>query len=101
MLGNSNVIAGDKQVIIGLSNSTTGGAIEQILIGHNNTSSLTGSGVVGHNLTSLWAQGITMNQVALANYANINFADDTAAATGGVPLGGVYHNAGAMRIRIV
>ena len=25
---------------------------------------------------------------------------DAAAATGGVPLGGVYHNAGAVRIRI-
>jgi hypothetical protein len=30
-----------------------------------------------------------------------NYADDTAAATGGVPIGGIYHNAGAIRIRIV
>jgi hypothetical protein len=30
-----------------------------------------------------------------------NFADDTAAAAGGIPLGGMYHNAGAIRIRIV
>lgn len=30
-----------------------------------------------------------------------NFVDDTAASAGGVPIGGIYHNAGAIRIRIV
>jgi len=30
-----------------------------------------------------------------------NFADDTAAAAGGVPVGALYHNAGNVRIRIV
>lgn len=29
-----------------------------------------------------------------------NYADDTAAAAGGVPVGGVYHNAGALRVRL-
>jgi len=30
-----------------------------------------------------------------------NYVDDTAAAAGGIPIGGMYHNAGAIRIRIV
>lgn len=30
-----------------------------------------------------------------------NYVDDTAAAAGGIPKGGIYHNAGALRIRIV
>ena len=30
-----------------------------------------------------------------------NYANDIAAAAGGIPLGGMYHNAGAIRIRIV
>lgn len=30
-----------------------------------------------------------------------DYADDTAAAAGGIPIGGIYHNAGAIRIRIV
>jgi hypothetical protein len=30
-----------------------------------------------------------------------NFANDGAAAAGGIPIGGMYHNAGAIRIRIV
>jgi len=29
-----------------------------------------------------------------------NYADDTAAAAGGVPIGGVYHDAGNLRVRI-
>jgi hypothetical protein len=39
--------------------------------------------------------------LVLFNYSSLNFADDTAAAAGGVVLGQVYHNAGALRIRIV
>ena len=30
-----------------------------------------------------------------------NYANDTAAQAGGIPIGGIYHNAGAIRIRIV
>jgi hypothetical protein len=30
-----------------------------------------------------------------------DYANDGAAAAGGVPIGGIYHNAGAIRIRIV
>lgn len=29
-----------------------------------------------------------------------NYADDTAAASGGVPVGGAYHNAGELRVRL-
>lgn len=29
-----------------------------------------------------------------------NYANDAAAATGGVPIGGLYHNAGAVRVRL-
>lgn len=30
-----------------------------------------------------------------------NYANDAAAAGGGVPIGGIYHNAGALRVRLV
>lgn len=30
-----------------------------------------------------------------------NHANDAAAAAGGVPIGGLYHNAGAVRVRLV
>ncbi len=39
-------------------------------------------------------------QLVLSNYASLDFADDAAAATGGVPLGGVYHNNSDLKIRV-
>ena len=100
MIGNSNVIGNNYHVMVGYGNNVTG-ADNQIAIGRGNTSALADTGVIGYNLTSLWAGGITMNQIALANYANLNFADDTAAAAGNVPLGGVYHTSGALKVRTV
>ncbi len=29
------------------------------------------------------------------------YADDTAAASGGVPVGGLYHNAGIVQVRLI
>jgi hypothetical protein len=39
-------------------------------------------------------------RVILPTVVGFNFADDTAAAAGGIPVGGLYHNAGALRIRL-
>jgi len=44
--------------------------------------------------------GGTSGTLIISGYSVLNFPDDPSAATGGVPLGGVYHNAGALRIRI-
>lgn len=41
----------------------------------------------------------SLGHLILAGLVADNFADDTAAATGGVPVGGLYHNAGAVRVR--
>lgn len=30
-----------------------------------------------------------------------NFANDAAAATGGIPVGGLYHTSGAVKVRLV
>ena len=39
-------------------------------------------------------------RIVMPTIVGFNFADDTAAATGGIPIGGLYHNAGALRIRL-
>jgi hypothetical protein len=36
----------------------------------------------------------------ISDYSALNFTDDTGASAGGVPTGGIYHNAGAVRIRL-
>ena len=54
-----------------------------------------GTGVVAETMNTT-----TVAMLQIANYGSMNYADDTAAATGGIPLGGVYHTAGALKIRI-
>jgi hypothetical protein len=49
----------------------------------------------------LTISGSFVDTMVIANYASINFADDTAAAAGGIPLGGVYRNGNFLMIRIV
>ena len=56
---------------------------------------------LGYGVVAATANTATVNLFQIAGYASMNYADDTAAAAGGIPLGGVYHNAGALRIRIV
>ena len=113
----SNIIFGNQAVIIGgddhniiYGSATT--ANSAIIAGQANTVSHVRSVIVGGtaltssmddevvvpNLTVASTTGVS--QFVIANYGNLDFADDSAAATGGVPLGGVYHNSGALRIRI-
>ena len=69
-------------------------------IGRESTANLAGGVAIGYQVTTLWEYATTVNQLAVKNYAALNFADDTAAATGGVPLGGIYQTSGALKIRI-
>jgi len=61
----------------------------------------TGAGGTGAN-TFYGSQTITgtTGTLILANYVLYNFPNDIYAATGGIPLGGIYHNSGAVRIRL-
>lgn len=43
---------------------------------------------------------VVVPSMIINDYSSYNFADDTAAAAGGVVLGQVYHNSGALRVRI-
>jgi len=44
---------------------------------------------------------VVVPQLVMTEYASLNFADDAAAALGGVVLGGVYHTSGALKVRLV
>lgn len=61
------------------------------------------SGNFFRNTPGLTVAGATFdaasNTLTIIDTAN-NFATDAAAATGGVPIGGLYHNAGAVRVRL-
>ena len=85
-------------VAIGESAEATG--VDSGAYGRNSFASAAGAYAIGP-VTASTADTVTMKLLQLANYASMNFADDAAAATGGIPLGGVYHTSGALKIRIV
>jgi len=56
--------------------------------------------------SSVWTQNdnvrlATSTMVLASVSSSFNFVDDTAAASGGVPLGGLYHTSGSVKIRLV
>lgn len=55
---------------------------------------------LGNGVTAAIADGVTVKNFVIANHANLDFPDDTTAAAGGVPVGGVYHTSGAIKIRL-
>ena len=63
--------------------------------GHSRSVILGGSG-----LTTSYDEEVLVPNLTIANYSSLNFSGDTAAAAGGVVLGQVYHDNGALRIRI-
>ena len=62
----------------------------------------TGAGSTGPNTFygNQTISGGTSGTLILSGASALNFSDDNAAATGGVPLYGIYHQNGALRIRL-
>jgi hypothetical protein len=70
--------------------------------GSVSATSLTGSLRVTGNSTYSGSQTVTTGYVVLTQVSqSLNYADDAAAASGGVPLGGLYRNGNFIAIRIV
>ena len=87
-----------------------------LLLGKNNTNTrydvgpfninpaviISGGTGVSSDAIIVTNSGGNISQVVLPEvYANNNYLNDGQAALGGVPIGGIYHNAGELRIRIV
>lgn len=93
IVGEYNLVSNiDSAFIIG--NGTGTGDRKNLLIASNNTVQVTGSlDVTG----SIETDGfVILSQVS----SSLDFADDSAAASGGVPLGGLYRNGNAIQIRL-
>jgi hypothetical protein len=73
---------------------------------HNVDVASTQTGSMLYNSGSVWT---STNNVKIQNgyvilsqvSASLNYVNDTEAATGGVPLGGLYHTSGSIKIRLV
>lgn len=119
-LGGGNFMNAERSILIGAQQSLTS-PYSVLLGGEGNTFNSTGKynnmfngsgntiggSYSGVSMLSCFGRTATRNNatfvenLVIFNYSNLNYADDTAAAAGGVVLGQVYHNNGALRIRIV
>lgn len=123
--GVGNTSGGTRTVTIGSAYNTCNG-VDSVNFGFSSTVNGLRSGAIGgvantvntSYSVALGGQSITTNKsdeavctlfriagnatnmLMIDNYATLAFADDAAAATGGVPLGGVYQNSGVLQIRI-
>lgn len=86
---------------VGIGDNARSTSLQAIAIGHDTLASANNAVALGNNVTASVADYTTTNNLQLLNYAALNFANDSAAATGGVPLGGIYHTSGALKIRLV
>ena len=98
---NSNVYGTFSLIGAGAAHNCNGNQ-SAIIGGQSNTNNHDYSVVLGGSgLTTNYAEEVLVPNLTIANYGSLNYADDTAAAAGGVVLGQVYHNNGQLRIRIV
>lgn len=95
--GYNAVASGNESTAIGVNTDAT--ASLSTALGYNAQATAAGAVAIGE-VTASTVNTTTLKLLQIANYATMNFADDTAAATGGIPLGGVYHTSGALKIRI-
>ena len=86
--GTGNNASGNYSTIIGSNSSNTNSKTRAIMLGTSGRTATTDTATFVENLV-------------VFNYSNLNYADDTAAAAGGVVLGQVYHTGGVLKIRIV
>ena len=99
VIGYNALATGQAGIAIG-GQTTLASGTSSIAIGRIATASASGAVALGNNITASTANTATVNLLQIAGYAGMNYADDAAAATGGIPLGGVYHTSGALKIRI-
>jgi hypothetical protein len=94
--GNNTTASGDYSFAVG--EITTAGGQNSMALGGD---ALAQNSLAGPGVTVNTADYAGFQNLLLANYASLNYASDAAAAAGGVPLGGIYHDAGKVKIRLV
>ena len=103
--GMTNMTSNTNSVFIGTdSKSNLNAQDNQIVIGYNAVSNGTNTVTIGNNdITDTYVKGVLRASTAILAQvsSSYNFADDTAAQAGGVPLGGLYHTSGTIKIRLV
>jgi uncharacterized delta-60 repeat protein len=103
--GSSAVSGSNRSVFIGTNVKSNGhDQTNQIVIGYDAIGNGSNTVTLGNNdITDTYVRGVLRASTAILAQvsSSYNFADDTAAQAGGVPLGGLYHTSGSVKIRLV
>ena len=103
--GSSAVSGSNRSVFIGTNVKSNGhNQTNQIVIGYDAVGNGSNTVTIGNNdITDTYVKGVLRASTAILAQvsSSYNFADDTAAQAGGVPLGGLYHTSGTIKIRLV
>lgn len=99
-IGNYSTASGESAISIGGYGNLASGTYS-IVLGRESSATATGAMAIGYQVTASTANTVTLKRLQMLDYASLDFADDSAAATGGIPLGGVYHTSGTLKIRVV
>jgi hypothetical protein len=98
-IGNDHVsTTGDYAVNIGYGNDISGYVGKQIIIGRENIADGTtpGSAIIGHDLTAVAPD--TLHTMALNLNTALEYADNAAAVTAGLPVGQIYRTGDLLKI---
>jgi len=100
-IGNgANHTAGGQTRCVAVGHNSRTSANQTISLGADTVTTAENSVAIGYGITAATANTVTLKRLQMLDYTSLSYADDTAAAAGGIPLGGVYHTAGALKIRI-
>jgi len=98
--GNSPINGNGNAKISGYGGTITGN-YSGSFVGSGNTITHDYSVILGGSgLSSNTDNEVQVPNLTIANYASLNYASDAAAAAAGIPLGGVYHTSGTLKVRI-
>ena len=95
---------GDQVAIIGANTCVSTNNDNSVIaasVSSSINSGLSQVAVIGcDSYTATKSNSVYVPELVITNYSSLNFSGDTAAAAGGVILGGIYHDNGALRVRI-
>lgn len=106
MIGNG-ITGQDGNMVLGFRNDTTTYPATNYALGLGNTKLVLSTGTVtDSNAIIITEGGVTRGggvaqepRIVIPSVVAFDYLDDTAAAAAGIPIGGIYHKAGALRIR--
>ena len=107
MIGNG-ITGQDGNMVLGYRNDTAGYPATDYALGLGNTKLVLSVGsVTNSNAIIITEGGVNRGggtaqepRIVMPSIINFNFTGDVDAANNGIPIGGIYHNSGELRIRI-